>query len=82
MDVLKSHIEKLKADDTWAIVLHAAVEGEHIMKMIESMVTDKKPSQRYQIYGIEYASRHLGKLYLQQLPLVFDSTPSAYFWTL
>ena len=79
MDVLKSHIEKLKVDDTWAIVLHAAVEGEHIMKMIEAMVTDKKPSQRYQIYGIEYASRHLGKFYLQQLPVVCDRNPSAYF---
>ena len=61
-EILKSHIEKLKVDDTWAIVLHAAVDGEHIVKMIETMVTDKKPSHRYQIYGIEYASRHLGKL--------------------
>ena len=65
MEVLKNHIEKLKVDDTWAIVLHAAVEGEHIMKMIESMVTDKKQSQRYQIYGIEYAARHLGKVLFQ-----------------
>ena len=38
---------------------------EHIMKMIESMVTDKKQSQRYQIYGIEYAARHLGKVLFQ-----------------
>ena len=71
MEVLKSHIEKLKVDDTWGIVLHAAVDGEHIMKMIESMVTDKKTSQRYQIYGIEYASRHLGKFYFHQ-SLLFD----------
>ena len=70
MEVLKTHIEKLKVDDTWAIVLHAAVEGEHIMKMIESMVTDKKPSQRYQTYGIEYAARHLGKFYFNPSVLI------------
>ena len=75
MEVLKTHIEKLKVDDTWAIVLHAAVEGEHIMKMIESMVTDKKQSQRYQIYGIEYAARHLGKFYFSS----YQRSTSVYF---